>query len=248
MLTKQRHQVILELVGRNEIVKMQEIVERTGASESTIRRDLTRLEEAGYLRRVHGGATANHMQIDEPSYLEKSDRHIEEKDAIARVAAERIEDGMYVYLDAGTTTLAIVPYLEGKMITVVTNSLPLANTLLYHRIPTFVVGGQLKHSTQAMVGFNAREGMMIYHFDVAFLGMNGVHPAHGFTTPDPEEALVKKTAIELAKRTYVLVDETKLDQISFSKVAPLEAASIITGTSQEAAAKYRQFTEVVNVR
>ena len=248
MLTKKRHQLILELLAREEVVKMQKIVEQTGASESTIRRDLSQLETAGHLRRVHGGATANHLQIEEPNYFEKSDQHVEEKERIARAAADLIEDGMYVYLDAGTTTLAIVPYLEEKAITVVTNSLPLANTLLYHRIPTFVVGGQLKHSTQALVGYNAREGMLIYHFDVAFLGMNGVHPAQGFTTPDPEEALVKKTAIELAKQSYVLVDETKLDAISFSRVASLQAATIITTTSSEQEAKYSQYTEVVNAK
>ncbi len=78
--------------------------------------------------------------------------------------------------------------------------------------------------------------------------MNGVHPAQGFTTPDPEEALVKKTAIELAKQSYVLVDETKLDAISFSRVASLQAATIITTTSSEQAAKYSQYTEVVNAK
>lgn len=248
MLTKQRHQLILQRLSEQKVVKLKELVELTASSESTIRRDLTDLEAEGYLERVHGGATLIAKQEEEPTFEEKRDRYVDEKVAIARKAATLIEDGMSIYLDAGTTTQAMIPYLKGRQIVVVTNSLPIANELFDLDLKTFVIGGELKRSTQALVGYNARESMMNYRVDIAFLGMNGIDPDAGYTTPDPEEALVKKTAIELAQSTYVLADESKIGKRSFSRVAPLDAAALITASDDSAINSIQTITKVVNAK
>ncbi|MBR3063788.1 MAG: DeoR/GlpR transcriptional regulator [Exiguobacterium sp.] len=247
MLTKQRHQLILQRLSEQKVVKLKELVDLTDSSESTIRRDLTDLEAEGYLARVHGGATLIATPDEEPTFEEKRDRFVDEKVAIARKAATFIEDGMSIYLDAGTTTQAMVPFLEGKKIVVVTNSLPIANELFDLDIKTFVIGGELKRSTQALVGYNARESMMNYRVDLAFLGMNGIDLEAGYTTPDPEEALVKKTAIELAQTSFVLADASKIGKRTFSRVATLDAAQLITSSS-ESISSIQTITKVVNAK
>ncbi|MFY7869708.1 MAG: DeoR/GlpR family DNA-binding transcription regulator [Exiguobacterium sp.] len=247
MLTKQRHQLILQRLSEQKVVKLKELVDLTDSSESTIRRDLTDLEAEGYLARVHGGATLIATPDEEPTFEEKRDRFVDEKVAIARKAATFIEDGMSIYLDAGTTTQAMVPFLQGKKIVVVTNSLPIANELFDLDIKTFVIGGELKRSTQALVGYNARESMMNYRVDLAFLGMNGIDLEAGYTTPDPEEALVKKTAIELAQTSFVLADASKIGKRTFSRVATLDAAQLITSSS-ESMSSIQTITKVVNAK
>lgn len=247
MLTKQRHQLILQRLSEQKVVKLKELVDLTDSSESTIRRDLTDLEAEGYLARVHGGATLIATPDEEPTFEEKRDRFVDEKVAIARRAATFIEDGMAIYLDAGTTTQAMVPFLQGKKIVVVTNSLPIANELFDLDIKTFVIGGELKRSTQALVGYNARESMMNYRVDLAFLGMNGIDLEAGYTTPDPEEALVKKTAIELAQTSFVLADASKIGKRTFSRVATLDAAQLITSSS-ESMSSIQTITKVVNAK
>ncbi|ACQ69093.1 MULTISPECIES: DeoR/GlpR family DNA-binding transcription regulator [Exiguobacterium] len=247
MLTKQRHQLILQRLSEQKVVKLKELVDLTDSSESTIRRDLTDLEAEGYLARVHGGATLIATPDEEPTFEEKRDRFVDEKVAIARRAATFIEDGMSIYLDAGTTTQAMVPFLQGKKIVVVTNSLPIANELFDLDIKTFVIGGELKRSTQALVGYNARESMMNYRVDLAFLGMNGIDLEAGYTTPDPEEALVKKTAIELAQTSFVLADASKIGKRTFSRVATLDAAQLITSSS-ESMSSIQTITKVVNAK
>ncbi|WP_214812475.1 MULTISPECIES: DeoR/GlpR family DNA-binding transcription regulator [unclassified Exiguobacterium] len=247
MLTKQRHQLILQRLSEQKVVKLKELVDLTDSSESTIRRDLTDLEAEGYLARVHGGATLIATPDEEPTFEEKRDRFVDEKVAIARKAATFIEDGMSIYLDAGTTTQAMVPFLEGKKIVVVTNSLPIANELFDLDIKTFVIGGELKRSTQALVGYNARESMMNYRVDLAFLGMNGIDLEAGYTTPDPEEALVKKTAIELAQTSFVLADASKIGKRTFSRVATIDAAQLITSSS-ESMSSIQTITKVVNAK
>lgn len=247
MLTKQRHQLILQRLSEQKVVKLKELVDLTDSSESTIRRDLTDLEAEGYLARVHGGAILIATPDEEPTFEEKRDRFVDEKVAIARKAATFIEDGMSIYLDAGTTTQAMVPFLQGKKIVVVTNSLPIANELFDLDIKTFVIGGELKRSTQALVGYNARESMMNYRVDLAFLGMNGIDIEAGYTTPDPEEALVKKTAIELAQTSFVLADASKIGKRTFSRVATLDAAQLITSSS-ESISSIQTITKVVNAK
>ncbi|MGL4819388.1 MAG: DeoR/GlpR family DNA-binding transcription regulator [Bacilli bacterium] len=249
MLSQQRHKMIKDLLDTHRVVKMQTIVETTGASESTIRRDLSQLEEEGVLVRVHGGAQRVQSAREEESFAEKVDHAVTEKVKIAQKASTLVTNGMRIFLDAGTTTMAMIPFLKEKRITVVTNSLPITNTLLEHGVPTYVIGGQLKKSTQALVGYYAREALLNYHFDLVFLGMNAVSVASGYTTPDPDEALVKKVAIERSKEAYVLVDEAKFHADAFCTVCPLHRAKMITCTSDENLLEaFAKETEVLNAQ
>ncbi|WP_379967655.1 DeoR/GlpR family DNA-binding transcription regulator [Ectobacillus sp. sgz5001026] len=250
MLTEERHQIILDLVKKQGIVKLQELIESTESSESTIRRDLILLEQKNYLKRVHGGASSLQAKGKELSMNEKTFKNIQEKKLIGQYAASLVEDGTCIYLDAGSTTYEIIPYLSGKDITVVTNGLMHIEALVQSNIRAYLIGGMMKSNTRALVGSTALETLLKFRFDICFLGTNGVHPVHGYTTPDPEEALLKKTALDLSNTCYVVADPTKFSEVSFVKIADLSAATIITTHMEDdEIASYIQKTKikVVNV-
>jgi DeoR family transcriptional regulator, fructose operon transcriptional repressor len=245
MLTEERHRIILNLLKEKEAIKIQEIAEQTAASESTIRRDLTQLEHEKYLKRVHGGAARLQGKLKELTVSEKTSKSLHEKSVIARYAASLVEEGDCIFLDAGTTTLGMVEFLPEIDIVIVTNGLTHVDALLQKGFKTYIVGGSVKPTTKAMIGSGANESLQKYRFDKAFLGTNGVHPQYGYTTPDPEEAQIKKTAIELSREAMVLADDTKFGEIAFSKIADLEKATVITnGTTDDLDSAYKKQTTV----
>ncbi|AWC29304.1 DeoR/GlpR transcriptional regulator [Bacillus cytotoxicus] len=246
MLTPERHQLILKLVKEYNVVKLQELVERTKSSESTIRRDLAQLEKQRLLKRVHGGASVLSGKGQEPTMIEKSTKNIQEKRAIASLAASLVEKGDCIYLDAGSTTFEMIPYLINKDVTVVTNGLMHIEALVENHIRAYLLGGMMKSQTKALIGAMAQESMQKYRFDKCFLGANGVHEQLGYTTPDPEEALLKKMALTLANEGYFLVDESKFSEVAFAKIANIEDAKMITNALEEIE-EYRKKTNVIEV-
>ncbi|MHC0039694.1 DeoR/GlpR family DNA-binding transcription regulator [Pseudoneobacillus sp. C159] len=245
MLTPERHRLILELLDSKQVVKLQELVEVTNSSESTIRRDLAELEKDKKLKRVHGGASLLKQIGEELSISEKSTKNLQEKEEIARYAASLIKDGDCIYLDAGTTVVQMIPYLEAKEIRIVTNGLTHIEALLERNIPTYLIGGYIKPKTRAIVGPSAIDALKQYRFDKSFIGVNGVHLDQGFTTPDPEEAAVKNLAMQLGQEVFILADYTKFNEVTFAKVAELKEATIITNQmDNEWLTKYKKKTTI----
>jgi len=233
MLTTERQAIITQLLKEKQTITLQDIIDATPASESTIRRDLTDLEKQGKLVRIHGGATISERKLQELTFSEKSTKNLQEKVSLAKYAASLVQKEDCIYLDAGSTVIQMIPYLEGQDIVVVTNGLTHVDALIEHGITTYLVGGLMKTKTSAVVGQQAIESLNNYRFDKCFLGVNGFHPIHGYTTPDPEEAAVKRTASILAQETYVLADPSKFNQISFAKVTDLKNAQLITQHIQQ---------------
>ncbi|WP_439741185.1 DeoR/GlpR family DNA-binding transcription regulator [Bacillus pseudomycoides] len=247
MLTPERHQLILQLVKEKKVVKLQQLVEETKSSESTIRRDLAQLEEECLLKRVHGGAAVLTGKGEEPTMVEKSAKNIQVKKQIAKHAASFVAKGDCIYLDAGSTTFEMIPYLIEKEVTVVTNGLMHIEALVENNIRAYLLGGMMKSRTKALIGAMAQESMQQYRFDKCFLGANGVHEQLGYTTPDPEEALLKKRALTLANEGYFLIDESKFAEVAFAKIASIEEATIITNALEEEQEEYKRKTNVIEV-
>ncbi|HEY2420391.1 MAG TPA: DeoR/GlpR family DNA-binding transcription regulator [Neobacillus sp.] len=233
MLTPERHRIILQLLKDKNIVKIQEIMELTSSSESTIRRDLSQLEEQKFLKRIHGGASRLQGKLKEPSMVEKSSKNLQEKRVIAKYAASLVEEGDCIYLDAGSTVIEMIEFLTIKDIAVVTNGLMHLPSLLNKGIPTYLIGGLAKPKTNAFIGRGALAGLDLYRFDKCFMGVNGIHPQFGFTTPDQEEAMVKQKAISLSREAYILADSTKFAEIYFAKITDINNASIITNELED---------------
>ncbi|XBP84780.1 DeoR/GlpR family DNA-binding transcription regulator [Bacillus velezensis] len=248
MLTPERYQLIIDQIEKRDVVKIQELISMTNASESTIRRDLSTLEERGFLKRVHGGASKLSNSRQEPDMLEKSSKNLQDKLKIAEEAASLLEEGDCIYLDAGTTTLHMIDFIDHtKDIVVVTNGVMHIDALIRKGIPFYLLGGYVKHRTGAMIGGASLTAVSQYRFDKSFLGVNGVHIEAGFTTPDPDEALLKTKAVRQAKNAYVLADPSKFGEISFAAFAALGDATIITTEAEELAFDNYQEKTVVKV-
>lgn len=229
MLEPERHQLILDLLKKKNTVKLQELVELTNSSESTIRRDLVQLEKGKFLKRIHGGASRLQGMLQEPTMTEKTFKNVQEKRQIATFAASLVEEGDSIYLDAGSTNFAMITSLPQNIV-VVTNGLMHIEALLTKGIKTYLLGGFVKPTTKAMVGRGAVESLNDYRFDKCFMGVNGIHPEYGYTTPDQEEAAIKQLAISLSRDAYVLADESKFTEVAFARIADLKDAHIITKT------------------
>src|SRR5699024_9624872 len=150
----------------------------------------TDLEKQGKLVRIHGGATISERKLQELTFSEKSTKNLQGKVNLAKYAASLVQKEDCIYLDAGSTVIQMIPYLEGQDIVVVTNGITHVEALIKHGITTYLIGGLMKAKTSALVGQQAIESLNNYRFDKCFLGVNGFHPTHEYTTPDPEEAAV----------------------------------------------------------
>ena len=247
ILKSERKQLILDEIKEKKFLQLEEMVQLLDSSESTVRRDLDELELEGHLRRVHGGAEVISKLQSEESILEKSIKNVQEKMEIAQKALSLIEDGDVIFIDAGTTTELLVELLDRRNLTVVTDSIHHAAKLVDKNFKTIIIGGFVKQSTDASIGRAAVEQISQLNFDKAFIGMNGVDESF-LTTPDMEEAAIKKTIIENAQKTYVLLDASKIGQVSFAKVARIERVTLITNHSESVLFnKIKEKTEVIEV-
>lgn len=230
MLAEERLERIVELVNEHGSISAAELMERLDASESTIRRDLTRLAQAGRLVKVHGGATAARRTVvaSDQTMREKHDIHLVEKTAIAAHAAKLVRPDDFVYIDAGSTTELLVEYITETAATYMTNSIAHAHALLAKGCRVLVPAGELKQVTEALVGEQTVATLERYHFTRGFFGTNGAAPDAGFTTPETGEALVKEMALRQTLRPYVLCDSSKFSVVSPVSFARFEDATVIT--------------------
>lgn len=228
MYATERQQVIEQLVKADGRVAVVELAERFGITTETARRDLARLEEAGLLRRVHGGAVAQtRVSTAESSLSERSTFHAEEKDAIARAVVATLPTVGSVYLDAGTTAAAVAARLAERPGTdpleVVTHSMTIAQLLAgVAHINLTAIGGRVRGLTAAAVGSATVAAIGRLRPDVAVVGTNGIAAPFGFSTPDPDEADVKQAIVGAARRVIVAADATKFDAellVSFASLA-----------------------------
>ncbi|HDI4346825.1 TPA: DeoR/GlpR transcriptional regulator [Staphylococcus aureus] len=243
IITEKRHELILEELSHKDFLTLQELIDRTGCSASTIRRDLSKLQQLGKLQRVHGGAMLKENRMVEANLTEKLATNLDEKKMIAKIAANQINDNECLFIDAGSSTLELIKYIQAKDIIVVTNGLTHVEALLKKGIKTIMLGGQVKENTLATIGSSAMEILRRYCFDKAFIGMNGLDIELGLTTPDEQEALVKQTAMSLANQSFVLIDHSKFNKVYFARVPWLESTTIITSEkalNQESLKEYQQ--------
>ena len=247
MLAEQRMEQILLELEKEQAVSVAHLCKVTGVSEATIRRDLTELAQRGKLNKVHGGAllVREAFHGEELDMEVKRQLHTPEKRRIARYAAGLIQNSDVVFLDAGSTVMHMVEYIQAPRATFVTNSVECAQRLPRRGLKTYLLGGLLKPGTLSIVRGGALEDLKRYNFTRAFLGVNGIAVSQGFTTPDPEEAAVKALAAERAQEVYVLVDSSKFGQVTAAVIFPIDAACVITDRLPDR--RYKDYTDVREV-
>lgn len=244
MLAEDRLEQIVSLVNARGSVSASELVDCLGASESTVRRDLTRLAEEGRIVKVHGGATALKRTIvaRDQTVSSRHALHADAKRVIARHAAALIGPDDFVYLDAGSTTGCMVEFITETRATYVTNSLAIASGLLARGCRVLVPGGELKPITEALVGEQTAAMLRRLHFTLGFFGANGVAADAGFTTPEVAEAHIKETAFRQTLHPYVLADASKFQVVSPVTFAAFEDADVICDSAPEPYAGFENVT------
>ena len=232
MLTEQRHLAILDELQRAGRVLARELAERLQVSEDTIRRDLRELSIRGALQRVHGGALPVSPAL--ANLARRSVIAVDEKRALGLKAASLVADGQLVFVDGGTSTLAMVQQLPPTLrATVATHSPVIAAALIEHpTVEVLMLGGRLfKHSGVA-VGAGVAQAIQSLRADCYFLGVTGVQAEFGLSTGDAEEAQVKALLMASAAETVLMASSDKLGKVSPYRIAPLSALATLIVTPQ----------------
>jgi DeoR family transcriptional regulator, fructose operon transcriptional repressor len=237
LFAEERHQQIMQRARENGRVDVGSLAAELDVTPETVRRDLSALERAGLVRRVHGGAIAIERLGFEPAVAARESLLTAEKARIGKAALDELPDSGAILLDAGTTTRQLADIVPSDVeLTVVVNS-PLLATVLARRsnVTVMMLGGRVRGRTMAAVGDWATAALMTIHVDVAFMATNGISVERGLTTPDPTEAATKAAMIAAARRTVLLADHTKIGNDYFARFGDLDAIdTFITDTGAEA--------------
>ena len=242
MLARQRQTMILERVREDGGVRVGDLARDLGVSDMTVRRDLELLHNRGLIEKVHGGATARPgSALFEPGFAAKSSLQESEKEAIADAAFGLVVPGTAIGISAGTTTYALARRLvDVAGLTVVTNSVPVADVL--HRASradqTIILTGGVRTPSDALVGPFAVAALRTIHLDQVFLGVHGMDPRSGFTTPNVLEADTDRALAAAGRRLIVVADSSKWGVIGISSIARLdEADTLVTDAGLDPAAR-----------
>ena len=231
MYAEERQHAIATLVTERGRLAVTAVAEQFGVTTETVRRDLSILERAGMVRRVHGGAVpAGALTLVETGLGERHGTRTEAKRAIAAAAVALLPaaDGS-VLLDGGSTTAALADVLPSdRRLYVATNSVPIAARLSASPAVTLhVLGGRVRGITQTAVGDATVRALRDLRLDVVFLGTNGISPGHGFSTPDEAEAATKRAMVRAGQRVIVLADSSKLGREHLMRFAAVEDVDVL---------------------
>jgi DeoR family transcriptional regulator, fructose operon transcriptional repressor len=241
---EERQQAIAALVISRGRASVADLAAAYEVTTETVRRDLAILDRAGILRRVHGGAVpARTLRVVEPGVVDRDTNRADYKHAIADAAVDYLPvNGGSVLIDAGTTTGRIAAVLPtDRDLVVVTNSVPVASRLA--TVPTVslhLLGGRVRGLTQAAVGEPALRVLETLRVDVAFIGTNGISVNHGLSTPNSEEAAVKRAMVRSASYVIVVADSTKVGSESLISFAPIDRVDVLITDSQLSEADHEE--------
>lgn len=223
MIPVQRHQHILALIAEHGVISINELIERLGVSHMTIRRDIHKLEQQGALLTVSGGVRSTGRLETEPSHQDKTTMFSEEKAQIGRAALRYIPRNSTLYLDAGTTTLALARELSGREdLLVVTNDFVIASFIIEStRCRMIHTGGTLCRENRSCVGEAAARALQNLSVDIAFIS-SSCWGTRGIFTPDENKVLVKRAVAAASSKRILLSDSSKYNKHATFLALPLE--------------------------
>jgi DeoR/GlpR family transcriptional regulator of sugar metabolism len=222
MLASERRKLILERVAERQSIETQELANELDVSEMTIRRDIKRLEQDGFLRQTYGGATVQITKSVELGFNSRALQFSAQKRLIGMRAAQLIEPGQTLFLGEGTTTSQLAQFLPPHPhLQVITASLSHASLLCSRNIDVIVVGGKLHADELTMTGPIAEATLQRFYADICVLGAAGVDPAVGITELDYEAASLHRLMMERSRKVMVLADHSKLGFRAPAVVAPV---------------------------
>ena len=247
MYPEERQQAIASLVMTRGRASVTELAQAYDVTTETVRRDLAVLDKAGIVRRVHGGAVPiRALHLVEPGVGERDVTRSGHKDAIAAAAAEFFPlSGATVLIDAGTTTMRIAARVPAdRPLVVVTNSVPIAARLAtLPSVSLQLLGGRVRGVTQAAVGDQTLRVLNSLRVDIAFIGTNGLSVRHGLSTPDSEEAAVKRAMVQAANYVVVAADSSKVGREDFVSFAPITSVDTLITDPEISSADSAELSE-----
>ncbi|MEN4762980.1 DeoR/GlpR family DNA-binding transcription regulator [Pantoea agglomerans] len=228
---------IMDYLKSHNLVTVEQLVSAISASPATIRRDLIKLDKEGVISRSHGGVTLNRFIPAQPTTLEKMQRNLAEKQAIAECAASFVRAGDAVVLDAGTTMLELARQLTHLPLRVITADLHIALFLSeFKQIEVTIIGGRIDDSSQSCVGEHGRRLLRSINPDIAFVSCNSWSLERGITTPTEEKAGMKHDLLANAARRVLLADSSKYGSWSlFCASAVDDLTDVVTDSRLEEA-------------
>ena len=224
MFAEERKIKIIDLLNQNKKVTVTELVRLFNVSSATIRSDLRELNDRAQLIRTHGGAIIETGAGFEPDTKQKRDLNLAAKQKIAQLAIELINDGDTVIFDTGTTTLELAKLLnQRRRITAVTNDFEIARVLEeMNSISVVMLGGELRKNFHCTVGAAGIEMLAQLSVDKAFMGTNSLSISKGASTPNLQQAEIKKAMVSSAQKVILLCSSRKLGKDSFVHFASLD--------------------------
>jgi DeoR/GlpR family transcriptional regulator of sugar metabolism len=229
----ERRRVITELLEADGRVSVADLSERFGVTDVSIRRDLVTLEDAGRLRRVHGGAVATARNRHDSAFSAKARENRDLKTRIGAAAAGLVRADDIVVFDSGSTVAMVAAHVpaalrRGSALTVVTNSLPVIDEVAGWDSPHLIcLGGLYLPDHQALVGPQTVADLRELSTDIAFIGCDGLTAETGLTTPHVLVAEVGAVMVARARRVVAVADSTKLGRRGFTPIAPLAALNVL---------------------
>jgi DeoR/GlpR family transcriptional regulator of sugar metabolism len=219
----ERQEQLLKFVEQKQRATVEQICQQFSISPATARRDLESLAERGQVERFHGGAKAVRQAPPEPPVLQRAAEQEAEKKRIGRAAAELIEDGETVFLSSGTTVLEVARNLRHRRnLTVITNSLPVINTLAnIPEITLICLGGLLRQSEMSMIGHITEQSLTQVHAHKIIIGIRALDVEHGLTNDYLPETMTDRAILARGGEVIIVADHTKFGRVSTAFVAPI---------------------------
>lgn len=229
MLKDERQDLIVELVNSENIIEVSDLTSTLNVTEMTIRRDLKDLEEKGLLKRIHGGAKkVRNLSNVEYSNTEKKKKNINQKKYISKKISEILVDDEIIFMGPGTTMEYVSEYIDGKHLTIFTNSLYLFNELIkIDSLTVRLIGGKYRKITGAFVGPLAIDMIKDLRFQKAFIGVNGISQNNAFAYNE-DEGFLQKIILDNSSEKFIVADSSKIGVEDFYSFYKLEDVSVIT--------------------
>jgi DeoR/GlpR family transcriptional regulator of sugar metabolism len=216
-MSNERDKIILELLLKKKKITVKELAAVLYVSEPSVRRDLVRLEAQNLIKRIHGGAMIEENAVSKNKIPFKV-RELEESSAkivIAKEAVKLVEEGNIVFLDASTSAYNLIPFLEGKNVTVVTNGVKALEKLAEHGINAISTGGALDASCMSLVGEEAYKTIEAINADICFFSCRGLDCDGNLTDIFPAENYIRARMIKHSRRAYLLCSSEKFGKKYF---------------------------------
>jgi DeoR/GlpR family transcriptional regulator of sugar metabolism len=229
IITSQRLTRIKEYLAKNGRSSIAELGDFLQVSQGTIRRDVDKLSTSGEVIRLHGGASLPDTPRLEPPIFQRSSINPDQKQIIGKRASELIREGETVFLGSGSTVLELAKNLRTRRgLTVITNSLPVLNTLSdCPDINVVVTGGFLRHSELSLIGHFVEKSLADLRADRVVIGIHGIHLESGLTNDFLPEAMSDRAIVRFSQSVMILADSTKFGKVKPSFVAELSVVSEI---------------------